>query len=126
MFTVDLNNKRVVIAHKVQALDGAVNLTTTLDLVDVPEEKVLQWAATNRLTRWLDSMEIGKLSIAEVKDRFDHLVIEYKDYFRSNSRPISPDEKKAVDNLLQLMREGSTMEKQLQFLINYTRRLGKG
>lgn len=126
MFTVDMRNKRVVIAHRAQARDGPVHLTTTFDLWDVPEEKVLQWAATNRLTRWLDSMEIGKLSIAEVKNRFDHLVIECKDYFQSNARPVSPDEKKAVDNLLKLMREGSTMEKQLQFLIHYTRHLGQG
>ncbi len=125
MFNVDLRNKRVVISHRVQAIDGPITLTTTFDLFDVPEEKVLLWAATNQLTRWLDSVEIGKLSISEVKKRFDNLVIECRQYFQSTARSVSQDEKTAVNNLLQLMKEGASIEKQLRFLIQYTRQQGR-
>ena len=53
MFNVDIARKRVDIAHTVRTLDGRVELTTTFDLCDVPEEKVLLWVATNRLTHSL-------------------------------------------------------------------------
>jgi hypothetical protein len=124
MFNVDIARKRVVIAHTVQALDGPVDLKTTFDLFDVSEEKLLLWAATNRLTRWLASLEIGKISSADVKMRFDNLVVECREYFRSNVQPISRDDKILVEVFRKRMGEGLSMEQALQSLIRSTLRLG--
>jgi hypothetical protein len=124
MFYVDIAKKRVEIAHTVQALDGPVDLTTTLDFFEVSEEKLLLWAATNRLTRWLASLEIGRLPSAEVKNRFDNLVIECREYFQTNVLSISREEKIIVDNLRKHLREGATMEELLQSLIRSTIQLG--
>ncbi len=123
MFHVDVIRKRVVIAHTVQASDGCVNLMTTFDLFDVPEEKVLLWAATNRLTRWLASLEIGRLTGAEVQRRFDNLVVECREYFRSNDQPISREEKIIVDNLRKVLREGVSIEELVQSLVRSTLQL---
>ncbi|HYA88193.1 MAG TPA: hypothetical protein VEI57_14150 [Nitrospirota bacterium] len=120
MFNVDIAAKRVVILHTVEAVDGRVDLMTTFDLCDVPEDKVLLWAATNRLTHWLSSLEMGKLTAAEVKDRFDNLVMEYKGYFQSNAEPISQEEQIIVDNLHKVLREGVSMEELVQSLIHST------
>jgi hypothetical protein len=57
MFSVDIERKRVVIAHTVQTADGSVDLKTTFDFSVVPEDKVLLWAATNRLTHWLERVD---------------------------------------------------------------------
>jgi hypothetical protein len=124
MFTVDIAGKRVVIAHTVRALDGQVDLTTTFDLSEVSEEKLLLWAATNRLTRWLTSLETNQLSSAEVKGRFDHLVIECREYFHSNARSISREEKTLIEDLRKLMGEGALMEIALQSLIRRTLQFG--
>jgi len=124
MFSVDMGRKRVVIAHRVQASDGHVDLTTTFNLNGVPEDKVLLWAATNRLTRWLAGLDIGRLNSAEVKTRFDNLVIEYTEYFRSNAQPISQEEKIIVDNLHKILGKGASMENVLQSLIRSTRQFG--
>jgi hypothetical protein len=120
MFNVNIARKRVVITHTVQALDGHVDLMTTIDLCDVPEDKVLLWAATNRLTHWLSGVETGRFTTAEVKERFDNLVIEYKKYFQENARPISREEQIIVDNLHKVMREGVSIEELVQSLINST------
>jgi hypothetical protein len=117
MFSVDIERKRVVIAHTVQASDGRVDLKTTFDFSVVPEDKVLLWAATNRLTSWLASVEISRLSSAEVKKRFDNLVIEYKKYFLPNAQPISSEEKIIVDDLHRILGKGASMEKVFQSLI---------
>ena len=120
MFTVDIERKRVVIAHTVQASDGRVDLNTTFDFGVVPEDKVLLWAATNRLTRWLASVEINRLNSAEVKRRFDNLVIEYRKYFLPNAQPLSSEEKIIIDNLHRIMGKGASMESVLQSLIRST------
>jgi len=124
MFSVDIERKRVVIAHRVQAADGHVDLRTTFNLSGVPEDKVLLWAATNRLTRWLAGLDIGRLSSTEVKKRFDNLVIEYTEYFRSNAEPISSEEKIIVDNLHKILGKGASMENVLQALIRSTLQFG--
>jgi hypothetical protein len=85
---------------------------------------VLLWAATNRMTRWLAGLDIGRLSSAEVKKRFDNLVIEYTEYFRSNTEPISPEEKVIVDNLRKILGKGASMENVLQALIRSTLQFG--
>jgi hypothetical protein len=124
MFNVDIERKRVVIAHTVQSLDGPVDLKTTVDLFDVPDEKVLLWAATNRLTRWLSSLEIGKISSADVKMQFDNLVIECREYFRSNVQPSSREERILVDDFRRLLGKGLSLDQVLQSLIRGTLRLG--
>jgi hypothetical protein len=124
MFNVDAARKRVVIEHTVQASDGRVDLTTTFDFCNIPEERVLLWAATNRLTRWLASLEIGLLTSAEVKKRFDNLVVECRGYLQSNDQPISREEEIIVDNLRKVLKEGASMEKVLQSLIRSTLKLG--
>ena len=98
-----------------------MDLKTTFGLRGVPEEKILQWAATNRLTRWLDSVEIRRLSSVEVKERFSDLVIECNECCGSHAPTISAEETAFVDDLLRLMREEASVEKGLQCLINYTR-----
>ncbi|HUI44432.1 MAG TPA: hypothetical protein VL122_00400 [Nitrospirota bacterium] len=120
MFNVDVSRKRVVIAHTVRASDGRVELMTTFDLSDVPEEKVLLWAATNRLTHWLATSEMSRFTAAEVKDRFDNLVIEYREYFQSNAQPVSPEERVIVDNLRKVLRDGVSMEELVHSLIRST------
>ena len=117
MFSVDIERKRVVIAHRVQASDGHVDLKTTFDFSVVPEDKVLLWAATNRLTSWLASVEVSRLSSTEVKKRFDNLVIEYRKYFLPNAQPISSEEKIIVDNLHRVLGKEASMDKVLQALI---------
>jgi hypothetical protein len=124
MFSVDVERKRVVIAHRVQASDGHVDLNTTFDFRVVPEDKVLLWAATNRLTSWLASVETSRLSSAEVKKRFDNLVIEYRKYFLSNAQPISSEEKIIVDDLHKILGKGTSMENVLQALIRSTLQFG--
>jgi hypothetical protein len=118
MFNVDMERKRVVITHRVRASDGHVDLNTTFDFSVVPEDKVLLWAATNRLTSWLASVEISRLSSAEVKKRFDNLVIEYRKYFLPNAQPISSEEKIIVDDLHRILGKGASMEKVLQSIIH--------
>jgi hypothetical protein len=117
MFIVDIEGKHVVIAHTVQTSDGHIDLKTTFDFGDVPEDKVLLWAATNRLTNWPSSLEISRLSSAEVKKRFDKLVIEYRQYFLPNAQPISSEEKINVDNLHKILGKKASMENVLQALI---------
>ena len=124
MFSVDVERKRVVIAHTVQASDGPVDLRTTFDLIGVPEDRVLLWAATNRLTRWLAGLDVARLSSAEVKRRFDNLVVEYTEYFRSNTAPISSEEKIIVDNLHKVLGKGASMENVLQALIRSSVQFG--
>jgi len=85
---------------------------------------MLLWAATNRLTRWLSSLEVGKISSADVKMRFDNLVIECREYFRSTTQPVSREEKILVDDFRKLLGEGMSMEQVLQSLIRSTLRLG--
>ncbi len=121
MFNVDITRKRVVIRHTVQASDGRVDLMTTFDLSDVPEDKVLLWAATNRLTHWLPGREMNCLTMAEVKERFDNLVIEYGGYLQPDDRPISHEEQVIIDNLRKVLREGVSMEEIVQSLIESTR-----
>jgi len=123
MFNVDVARKRVVIRHRVQASDGRVDLMTTFDLSDVPEDKVLLWAATNRLTHWLSNLEMGRFTTAEVKERFDNLVIECRGYFQSNAQPISYEEQIIVNNLRKVLREGVTMEELVRSLIRSTHQL---
>src|SRR5512143_39382 len=106
MFNVDIARKRVVIRHTVEASDGRIDLMTTFDLCDVPEDKVLLWAATNRLTDWLSSLEMGRFTTAEVKKRFDNLVMEYREYFQSTAQPISDEQQIIVNNLRKVLREG--------------------
>jgi len=117
MFNVDIKRNRVVIQHTVRALDGRVDLTTTVDFGNASEDKVLLWAATNRLTNWLSSLEISRLSSAEVKKRFDKLVIEYRQYFLPNAQPISSEEKIIVDNLHKILGKKASMDAVLQALI---------
>ena len=124
MFSVNLVRKRVVIAHTVQTSDGHLDLKAAFDFSVVPEDKVLLWAATNRLTRWLASVEINRLSSAEVKRRFDNLVIEYRKYFLPNAQPLSSEEKIIIDNLHKIMGKGTSMESVLQSLIRSTLRFG--
>ncbi len=124
MFSVDIEKKRVVIAHRVRASDGHVDLNTTFDFSGVPEDKVLLWAATNRLTRWLESVEISRLSSAEVRERFDKLIIEYRQYFLPDAQPISREEKIIVDDLRKVLGKGVSMEKVLQSLIRSATKLG--
>lgn len=125
MFRVDIERKRVVIAHTVQASDGHVDLNTTFDFSVVPEDKVLLWAATNRLTSWLASVEVSRLSSAEVKKRFDNLVIEYRKYFLPNAQPISSEEKIIVDDLHRILGKGASIDKVLQSLIRSTLHFGR-
>ena len=120
MFNVDRAAKRVVILHTVEASDGRVDLKTTFDLGDVPEDRVLLWAATNRLTQWLSHLEVGRFTTAEVKERFDNLVMEYKGYFQSNAKPISKEEQTIVENLRKVLRDGVSMEELVQSLIHST------
>jgi len=120
MFNVDRAAKRVVILHTVEASDGRVDLKTTFDLGDVPEDRVLLWAATNRLTQWLSHVEVGRFTTAEVKERFDNLVMEYKGYFQSNAKPISKEEQTIVENLRKVLRDGVSMEELVQSLIHST------
>ena len=120
MFNVDRAAKRVVILHTVEASDGRVDLKTTFDLGDVPEDRVLLWAATNRLTQWLSHVEVGRFTTAEVKERFDNLVMEYKGYFQSNAKPISKEEQTIVENLRKVLRDGVSMEELVQSLIQST------
>jgi len=120
MFNVDRAAKRVVILHTVEASDGRVDLKTTFDLGDVPEDRVLLWAATNRLTQWLSHLEVGRFTTAEVKERFDNLVMEYKGYFQSNAKPISKEEQTIVENLRKVLRDGVSMEELVQSLIQST------
>ncbi len=122
MFNVDVDRKRVVITHTVRASDGRVDLMTTFDLSDVPEDKVLLWAATNRLTHWLPGQEMDRFTMAEVKKRFDNLVIEYGGYVQSLDRPIVREEQIIIDNLRKVLREGVSMEELVQSLIESTRR----
>jgi hypothetical protein len=124
MFSVDIERKRVVIAHRVQAADGHVDLNTTFDFSVVPEDKVLLWAATNRLSSWLASVEISRLSSAEVKKRFDNLVIEYKRYFLPDVQPTSSAEKIIVDDLHRILGKGASMEKVFQSLLRSTLKYG--
>jgi hypothetical protein len=124
MFNVDIARRRVVIAHTVKTVDGRVHLTTTFDLCDVSEEKMLLWAATNRLTRWLASVELGQLSSAEVKGRFDNLVIECREYLQPDAQSITREEKIMVDNLRKVLGKGVPMEQVLQALIRSTLQLG--
>ncbi len=121
MFNVDVDRKRVVIKHTVQASDGRIDLMTTFDLSDVPEDKVLLWAATNRLTHWLPRLETQRFTMAEVKERFDNLVIEYGGYLQSHDRPVSHEEQIIIDNLRKVLREGVSMEELVQSLIESTR-----
>ncbi len=123
MFNVDIARKRVVIEHTVQASDGRVDLMTTFDLSDVPEDKVLLWAATNRLTHWLSSLEMSRLTTAEVKERFADLVIEYREHFQSKDQPISHETQNIVNNLRKVLRDGVSMEELVQSLIRSTRHL---
>jgi len=123
MFNVDIARKRVVIRHTVRASDGHVDLITTFDLSDVPEDKVLLWAATNRLTRWLSDLEMGRFTTAEVKERFTNLVIEDRGYFQSNDQPISDEEQIIVNDLRKVLHKGVSMEKLVQSLIHSTRHL---
>ena len=124
MFNLDeMRRKRIVIQHTVQALDGHVDLTTTVDLSNVSEDKVFLWAATNRLTRWLDSLQIGRLTSAEVKERFDDLIIECKGDFQSYTQPSLWEEKIIIDNFSKVLGEGVSVEKVLQALIRSTLKL---
>ena len=120
MFTTDTSGKRVSIQHTVQAVDGRVDLVTTIDFSNVSEDKVLLWAATNRLTRWLDSLEISRLTKSEVKKRFDDLVIECKGYFDLNTEPISRGDKIIIDNFRKVIGNGVSVEKVLRSLIRST------
>jgi hypothetical protein len=124
MFTVDTGGKRVVIAHTVRTSDGPVHLTTTFDLNDVPDDKLLLWAATNRLTRWLHSAEFGQLTSNEVKKRFDNHVIECKQYFQTNDQAISREEKIILSNLRDVTKKGASMETVLQALMRSTLQFG--
>ncbi len=123
MFNVDIARKRVVIRHTVQASDGRIDLMTTFDLCDVPEDKVLLWAATNRLTDWLSSLEMGRFTTAEVKKRFDNLVIEYREYFQSTAQPISDEQQIIVNNLRKVLREGVSIDELVRSLIRSTHHL---
>ncbi len=125
MFTIDTERKRVVIAHTVQASDGRVHLTTIFDLNDVPEEKVLLWAATNRLTRWLDNVEIRHLTSSEVKKQFDNHVIECRQYFQSNDQAISRAERIVLNNFRDVMKKGASMETLIRALIRSTLQFGQ-
>jgi len=116
MFNVDIARRRVVIAHTVKTVEGRVHLTTTFDLCDVSEEKMLLWAATNRLTRWLSS--------TEVKSRFDNLVIECREYLQPDVQSITREEKIIVDNLRTVLGKGVPMEQVLQALIRSTLQFG--
>ena len=124
MFTIDSKEKRVVIAHTVQASDGSVYLTTTIDLNNVPDNKLLLWAATNRLTRWLNSTEIGQLTSKEVKMRFDNHVLECREYLTSNNKTYTQEEKIIADSLRDVIRKGASVESILQALIRSTLRYG--
>jgi hypothetical protein len=125
MFRIDVGRKRVIITHPARARNGHIELTTTFDLSDVPDEKLLLWAATNRLTRWLAGVEIGKLSIAEVKEQFDNLVIECGDSLPSQPRTVSREEKIIMNNVRELLGEGASMEKLLQALVRSTLQFGR-
>jgi|OpeIllAssembly_1097287.scaffolds.fasta_scaffold916618_1 hypothetical protein len=124
MFTIDSKEKRVVIAHTVQASDGSVYLTTTIDLNNVPDNKLLLWAATNRLTRWLNSTEIGQLTREEVKMRFDNHVLECREYLLSNNKTYTQEEKIIADSLRDVIRKGASVESILQALIRSTLQYG--
>ena len=124
MFSVNLVRKRVVIAHTVQTSDGHLDLKAAFDFSVVPEDKVLLWAATNRLTNWLASVEISRLSSAEVKKRFDNLVIEYRKYFLPNAQPISSEDKIIVEDLHRILGKGASMDKVLQSLVRSTLQFG--
>ncbi len=124
MFKVDVAKKRVIIAHTVQASDGPVELTTTLDLCDVPEEKMLLWAASSRLIQWIASLEIKQLTRAEVKKRFDNLVVECKEHIQSKDLAITMEEEIMIENLRRLVGKGASMEQVVQSLIRSTRKLG--
>ncbi len=123
MFNVDIARKRVVIEHTVQASDGRVDLMTTFDLSDVPEDEVLLWAATNRLTHWLSDQAMGRFTVAEVREFFDNLVIEERGHFQSHDQPISHEAQNIVNNLRKVLREGVSMEELVQSLIQSTRHL---
>jgi hypothetical protein len=124
MFTIDSKEKRVFIAHTVQASDGSVFLTTTIDLNNVPDNKLLLWAATNRLTRWLNSTEFGQLTSKEVKLRFDNHVVECREYLLSDNKAYSQEEKVIVDSLRDVIKKGASMDSILQALIRSTLRYG--
>jgi hypothetical protein len=106
MYRIDVGRKRVLITHQERARNGRVELATTFDLSDVPDEKLLLWAATNRLTRWLAGVEIGRLTIAEVKEQLDNLVIECGDSLPSPTRMVSREETIIMDNIRKILGEG--------------------
>ncbi len=120
MFNVDIKRNRVVIQHTVRALDGRVDLTTTVDFGDASEDKVLLWAATNRLTHWLNSLPTSRLTRAEVKKRFDDLVIECKGYFQTETEPSSWERNVILDSFSKVLGNGVSMEKVLQSLVRST------
>ena len=84
---------------------------------------MLLWAATNRLTRWLDSLSIGRLTRAEVKKRFDDLIIECKGYFQIDTEPSPWEEKIIIDNFSKVLGKGVSTEKVLQSLVRSTLKL---
>ena len=124
MFSVNLKNKRVVIEHTVQASDGKVDLHTTFDLQDVPGERVLLWAAANRLSQWLPASEIIRLKSAEVKKRFDNLVVDCKDPLHSRGQTGSRQEA-IIDDLRSLVKEGASIEKLVQSVIRNTHKIDR-
>ena len=67
---------------------------------------------------------MSRLTSAEVKKRFDNLVIECREYFQSNAQQISREEKIIVDNLRNILGKGTSMEQVLQSLIRSTLQFG--
>jgi len=124
MFNVDMKQKRVVIEHRVQALDGGVNLQTTFDLQGVPGERILLWAAANRLTEWIPAQDLGRLSRADVKKRFDNLIIDCKEISHTH-RHAGMQEEEMIDHLRDLVKEGATIERVVQSLIRSTRKFDR-
>ncbi len=120
MFSVNVRDKQVIIDHTVQAADGKVDLEIKFDLHDVPAERILLWAATHRLTEWLQTLDICRLKSAEVKKQFDNLVIDCKEPSESRDKTERREEE-IIDNLRTLVREGASIERVVQTVIRSTR-----
>ena len=122
MFNVSVKNKRVVIGHKAKASNGGVDLHTTLDFHDVPMERILEWAAKNKLDQLFPTSETERYRSSEVKKQFDDLVIDCKDPLRSH-RQADRREEAMIEDLSKVMQGGVSIERLVQFLIRRTRNL---
>jgi len=121
MFNVNVKNRRVIIEHRAKASNGDVDLHTTLNFHDVPMERIFEWAAKNKVSQLFPPSETVRHKSGDLKKGFDNLVIDCKEP-RQSHRQVDRQEEEMIDNLRNLVEEGASIERLVQFLIRSTRK----